>query len=446
MTYHWSRAPMAACFCLVLLFMPLSGCGFNESARRVQTGLLGILDPGATYTVDFWEAFPSGADKDAVEQLAQQYMDQHPNVTINLQAFDSYDTLKTRLTAAIAAHKTPTMAQAYESWAAQYQQANALASLQPYISGKNGLSQADIADFYPTLWRDGQLVGTQYMLPFNKSVEVLYYNTDLLKAAGIKPPDTMSELEATIKKVSKGDGSRWGLSFTPQVDEWATFYKAFGGGDFISADKKMITFSEGANAKSALQAMDDLSPLVDSGAIHITREDAWQNDFTSGKAAFAIGSVSHYPYLLKSTHNKLHIGQVPLPSGPGGRYTSLYGTNLALFSNSDNAARNAAWDFMKFLVSPEANATFVQVTGYIPVRKSAYEGAPLKAFYTRYPERKAGPESIVYGFVPSILPAWDQCRSTITTSYTSALTGQLSSDTALQKMANTCNYALALDY
>lgn len=140
--------------------MPLSGCGFNESARRVQTGLLGILDPGATYTVDFWEAFPSGANKDTLEQLAQQYMDQHPNVTINLQAFDSYDTLKTRLTAAIAAHKPPTMAQVYESWAAQYQQTNAIAPLQSYISGENGLSQADIADFYPTLWRDGQLAGT----------------------------------------------------------------------------------------------------------------------------------------------------------------------------------------------------------------------------------------------------------------------------------------------
>src|SRR5437879_12479341 len=117
------------------------------------------MNDNKKYTVDFWEAFSTVANKTAIENLSKQYMSQHKNVTIKLQAFDSYDTLKTKLTAAIAANNTPTMAQVYESWASKYQQSNALESLQPYILGKNGLSANDVSDFIPTIGRDGPLDG-----------------------------------------------------------------------------------------------------------------------------------------------------------------------------------------------------------------------------------------------------------------------------------------------
>ncbi|WP_307813174.1 extracellular solute-binding protein [Ktedonobacter sp. SOSP1-52] len=104
--------------------------------------------------------------------------------------------------------------------------------------------------------------------------------------------------------------------------------------------------------------------------------------------------------MLKSIHNKLHIGQVPLPSGPGGRYTSLYGTNLALFSNSDNAA----WDFMKFLVSPEANATFVQATGYIPVRSPPMRVHPSRPSTHVIPSAKLDPNPSSTALSPASSP------------------------------------------
>lgn len=427
---------------LLVMMLLLSACGGDSSGNNGD-GSTGVLDPNKNYTVEFWEAFSTGANKTAIETLAKQYMEKHKNVKINLQAYDSYDTLKTKLTAAIAANSAPTIAQVYESWASKYQQASALESLQPYISGKNGLSQSDISDFYPTIWKDGQIDGTQYMLPFNKSVEVLYYNEDMLKQEGIAVPTTTDELKAAITKVTKADGSRWGLSFTPSVDEWATLYKAFGGTDFVSSDGTKAAFGDGSNTQPALKALSELTPLVKAGNIHVTKQYAWQNDFASGKSAFAISTVASYPFIKSSIDGKFNFSEAILPGGSAGRFTSLYGTNIAMFSSASADAKTAAWDFMKYLTSADANAQFVEATGYMPIRKSAYEGSELKSYFEQNPARKAGPESIQYGFVPSILPAWDDCRTVITTNFTSALTSQLSANDALQKMTQACTSKLA---
>ncbi|GHO46788.1 ABC transporter substrate-binding protein [Ktedonospora formicarum] len=427
---------------LMVMALVLSACG-GDSTSDNGSGNAGVLDANKKYTVDFWEAFATGANKTAVENLAKQYMDQHKNVTIKLQAFDSYDTLKTKLTAAIAANNAPTMAQVYESWASKYQQSNAIESLQPYISGKNGLSQSDISDFYPSIWKDGQIDGTQYMLPFNKSVEVLYYNEDVLKQEGIAVPTTIDELKAAITKVSKSDGSRWGLSMTPSVDEWSTLYKAFGGSDFVSSDGTKAAFGEGNNSQSALKALSDLTPLVKAGNIHITKLYNWQNDFAAGKSVFALSTVASYPFIQSAIAGKFKFSESALPGGSGGQFTSLYGTNVAMLSGANEDAKNAAWDFMKYLVSVDANSQFVKATGYMPIRKSAYEGSELKSYFDQNPARKAGPESIQNGFVPSTLPAWDDCRTVITTNFTGALTSQLSANDALQKMTQGCTSKLA---
>src|SRR5207248_842722 len=116
------------------------------------------------------------------------------------------------------------------------------------------------------------------------------YNADVLQKLGITPPMTMQQLENDLTKVTKADGSQWGLSFTPSSDEWAILYKAFGGGDFASSDGKSTAFASDTNAKSAKQALAELAPFVKSGAVHVTKGFNWQNDFASQKSVFALST------------------------------------------------------------------------------------------------------------------------------------------------------------
>ncbi len=428
---------------LLALFL-LTACGNGDStsgtnATATPTGPdRSVLDAKKAYTVDFWEAFSTGANKDVTESLINQYKQKNPNVTVNLQAFDSYPTLQTKLNAAIASKTPPALAQVYESWAVQYQQNDQIVPLQPYINGKNGLK--DLNDFYPALLKDGQINGTQYMLPFNKSNEVLYYNADALQKLNMTPPTTWQALVDDVTKIGQaGNGNQWGLSFTPSVDEWSILYKALGGTDFVSKDGKSTTFDKGSNKTYAKNAMDYLAPLVKSGAAHVTQGYAWQNDFTSQKAVFSISTIASYPFLSKAINGAFKFDESALPAGPKGQYTVLFGTNLSIFKGVSEDNRTAAWDLLKFLTSKESNATFVKQTGYMPIRKSVFSSKELQDYYAQVPTRKVGPQMIEHSFVASIEPGWQKCRDDITSGYTSVLKGQSTSDDALTKMAQACN-------
>ncbi len=132
-----------------------------------------------------------------------------------------------------------------------------------------------------------------------------------------------------------------------------------------------------------------------------------------------------------------------MPAGPAGQFTVLFGPNLAMYSKVDADAQSAAWDYMKFLTNTDADATFVQKTGYMPVRQSAYNSTALQSYYSKNPVRKVGPQTINYGFVASTYPAWDQCRDIISNNFTSVLTGQTTADAALAKMTQSCNSVLS---
>lgn len=440
MSHKLSRLLSASAVIMLLL---LSACGGTSAPQTSTNSTAGVLDAHKQYTVNFWEAFATGANKTALTALVKQYTDAHKNVKVNLQAYDSYGTLETKINAAIAAKQPPAIAQVYESWATQYQQNGNIVSLKPYIAGKNGLSQSDLSDFYAPLLKDGQINGEQYMLPFNKSDEVLYYNDTLLKKNNLQPPTTLTEFVNDIKTLTKSDGSQWGLSLTPSVDEWGTIFKDLGGKNFVSSDNQSALFDQGSDATYAQQALDLLAPLAKSGAVHVTTAYSWQNDFTSQKSAFALSTIASYPFIKEDVGSKFSFNEAAFPGGPAGQFTELYGTNLSLFSGVSDDTRNAAWDFMKFLTSTSANASFVQQTGYMPIRQTTFNSQSLQSYYTQNPARKVGPTQIPNAYVASAAPGWDKCGDDITNDYASVLGGHSTSTAALQKMSQSCNSDLS---
>jgi len=424
----------------VIMLVLLSACGQTTSTNTDPGTNPGVLDPHKQYTVNLWETFDAGVNKTALAHLVKQYTDAHKNVTINIQSYDSYDTLVTKLDAAIAANQPPAIAQVDDSNATLYQEDGTIVPLQPYIAGNNGLSQADLSDFYAALLKDGQINGEQYSLPWNKSDEVLYYNATLLKKNNMQPPTTLTDFVADIQQLTKSDGSQWGLSLTPGVDEWSTIFKDLGGKNFISSASQHMLFNQGSDAQYAQQALELFAPLVQTRAIHITSGSNWQDDFTSQKAAFALGSSASYPLLKAQGGSAFDLDEAAFPGGPAGQFTVLYGgSNLALFSGVNDDTRNAAWDFMKFLLSTASNIAFVQQTGYMPIRQSAFTSQSLQGYYAQNPGSTVGLAQASHAYVDSTLPIWDECIDYITTNYLSVLDGQSTAAAALKHMAQLCN-------
>ena len=55
----------------------------------------------------------------------------------------------------------------------------------------------------------------------------------------------------------------------------------------------------------------------------------------------------------------------------------------------------AAWDFMKYMVSPEVQALFATMTGYVPVRADALEVEPAVSVYRDDPRYRVAYDQLV---------------------------------------------------
>ena len=87
--------------------------------------------------------------------------------------------------------------------------------------------------------------------------------------------------------------------------------------------------------------------------------DAGLADFSAGKAAITLGSTASLKQILQDVNGKFEVGTAYFPkvssSDEGG--VSIGGASLWALNNKDPKKLRATWEFVKFLISPEARAT-----------------------------------------------------------------------------------------
>jgi multiple sugar transport system substrate-binding protein len=95
--------------------------------------------------------------------------------------------------------------------------------------------------------------------------------------------------------------------------------------------------------------------------------------FTEGKIVMSIGSTGGTSY---QTSSNFDVGVVPCPvtssEGNGNKYISQ-GPSICFFKKGTTAQKEAAWNFYKFITRSLNTAAYGVLTGYEPVRTSAYE-------------------------------------------------------------------------
>src|SRR5215472_8873342 len=181
----------------VALVLAIAACGGSAGGGGAPTTTSQLPALDHHVTVNFWHAMAGGSQKPTLEAITTAFNSSQSNVTVQLQVYPDYATLLQKTLAALAAGSPPDMAQCYENWTAKYNQSKAVADLGPYVNAKDGLSQADLKDIWPSMLNDARLSNTYYMFPFNKSDSVIYYNAEMFQAAGMDhPPATWEEFAA----------------------------------------------------------------------------------------------------------------------------------------------------------------------------------------------------------------------------------------------------------
>lgn len=209
----------------------VTGCGGNS--KKADTGSTtagGELNGEIT----FWHSFTQGPRLEVIQATADDFMEENPNVKINIETF-SWGDFYTKWTTGLSSGNVPDMSTALPGHVVEMMDAEAIIPIDDVID--------DIGRdrFAETALSEGEKDGECYSIPLYSHAQVMWYRKDLLEAAGLEVPTTWEEFAAAAKALTK-DGV-YGCSFPcGSSDLMATrflnFYVRSGGGSLLTDDLK----------------------------------------------------------------------------------------------------------------------------------------------------------------------------------------------------------------
>jgi sn-glycerol 3-phosphate transport system substrate-binding protein len=255
-----------------------------------------------------------------------------------------------------------------------------------------------LKDFYPAFLANSQANGKTWGIPFQRSTPVLFYNKDIFKEAGLDPekaPATFKEMAETAQKLTKPDGSRWGIKIPSDgFPYW--LYQGFpisNGQNVVGDAANKVTF----NTPAALEGLKNFQSLVTDYKAMPKGVIVWGDtpkDFVSGNAAMIYHTTGSLTSILSQA--KFSVGVGFLPAGSKGYGAPTGGGNLYIMKKSSAEKQKAAFRFIQFLTEPNRLADWTQVTGYVAPRKAAWETDTLKKLIADKPQYGVARDQLQY--------------------------------------------------
>jgi multiple sugar transport system substrate-binding protein len=377
----------------------------------------------------------TGPLKTGILTLIRRFEKAYPNITVKVLS-EAGDTVETKLEASVAAGDAPTVAQVSTSWIGPFIKSGVVVPLTSYVNGKMGLSAKQKAAYWNKVWAEQFVNGVQYMMPFNQSDYVMYYNASWLKKDHIPVPKTWTEFFADLKKVTSTKANTWGLSIDPGSATAGpangTFFVASiamaYGGQLYNA-KGLPTFDTAASRK-ALQMVVD---AYKAGYIKLGTEYPGQAALGSEHSPFDMSTVAGYTYNLSLDAGKFPLGVAPFPVGPSGEGNYMSGNELAMFSSATPAQRQAAWLFMKWLTLPAQQAYWATTTGYLAVNRAAFSLPEMKRYDATHPIQSIAAHELQYAAFLPPTPGFSEAMGAFANAIQEATVGHESVGVALKK-------------
>jgi multiple sugar transport system substrate-binding protein len=218
----------------------------------------------------------------------------------------------------------------------------------------------DLTGYYPSILAAGTYQDKVYGLAPGVNAIALFYNKDLLSAAGIQPPTTWAELTADAAKLTTPQHYGFAMSADNDGEGAWTFLPFFwsNGGDLAHLD-----------APASVQALQYVTNLVKSGSMSksvVTWAQADVNDqFIAGKAAMMINGPWQFASLNAAKGLNYGVASIPVPQAGDSVKVALGGEMWAVPITT--AAKEKAAGAVLACMNNSANqTTFSTAAGYVP--------------------------------------------------------------------------------
>jgi multiple sugar transport system substrate-binding protein len=358
------------------------------SVLGLATSLVAPALAQSPVTLDVLYCYPSFARFH--EPLAADFMKKYPHIKIQFRAPSaSYDDGHQVMLRSAVTNQLPDIYYAgyhlLGEMARTLERRNQIVDLVPFI--KSEPSNWASTNFAPRMMSLSQVDGKQYGLAFNASSPIMYFNTDLVKRAGGDPknmPNTWDGLITLAGKIKALGGDVSGISYDVHAwpDDWlfqGMIYQL--GGKLVEPGSKKVGF----NNDSGLQALKTMRRFVTDGGMQLVDWDQSRQQFGAGKTGILFSTPAHLKIVTDMVGTKFEWGTARFPLDNKANGGVPTGGNAVVMLTKDAAKQKAAWEFIKYVTSPEAQKVVVEMTGYLPTNQVALGSNYLGPFYDKNP-------------------------------------------------------------
>jgi ABC-type glycerol-3-phosphate transport system substrate-binding protein len=392
--------------------------------------------------IQFWHA-QSQTQETALKALVDKFNASHPNIKVTATYQGTYTDIFKKVTAALAAGSPPDLAIGYQNDISNYIKSDAVVPLDDMMKDpKIGFTDADMKDIFPAFIDKYPQAGNKvYSLAFMRSMEVLFYNADMVKAAGLsKPPETWDDFAKVCAAINKPPDI-YCYELSADASRFATW--VFGrGGDLLSADGKTVTFDK--QPGPGLDTLNWVKDMFDK-KYSTTQAKAYQDqtDFSLGKDCFAFGSTAGLPYYaaaVKDAGKNVNWGIALPPHTAKDPTVDIYGPSVTIFKTTPEK-QQAAFVFLKWLMDKDPNAEWIKATAYFPARQSTKD--TLADYIKANPMYGQAFDWLQYGRGEPTIAAWNPIRGFIADAITAVANAKMTPADALKDAAKKSNDAIA---
>jgi multiple sugar transport system substrate-binding protein len=199
--------------------------------------------------------------------------------------------------------------------------------------------------------------GDTWAVPLFGMIQMLWYRKDMFEAAGLdpnSPPKDWDELRQYSEQLTSGDKYGMGITSSKHLYTDQEFYSFMitNGGKELFAEDGSVAFDTPSNVET-VAFYKELSEFSPPGSNSWTWAEP-QAALNSGTLAMAIEKGQFLgPFEEESGRPAGDLGVAPLPWPPDGERGSIYYSNGAMLLTDDEEKKEAATEFLKFVLDPK---------------------------------------------------------------------------------------------
>lgn len=365
----------------------------------------------ASQQFSFW-VMPNGPQPvQNAQAQAEAFTQANPDIGIRVELVDwsvAYNQIQTALQGGADACVT----QLGTTWVSGF---HPIGGLRPFTAEEVEAMGGEAA-FVPASWTTTRMEGSDEIVavPWFVDARALAYRSDILEELGLTPEEAFADMESfeqTLVQVKEAYPEMAPFAHTGRGD-WNVIQNASMfiwnyGGDILTADNAEAAF----NSPEAVEAVTFAAGLYGKG---LTTPDAPEINTVQAEAKLSEGlafSTVTGPWTVGNAITPAeqggwanrevaeNIAFAEWPAGPGGEYSFVGGSQLAIFNECPH--QEAAVQFVQFLTSEESVVPYTTIAGFLPARLSAQTGDQFNT--PAYEVFRAAAEN---GKVPPTIPQW----------------------------------------